>query len=288
MSRVRQVAIIGLGLMGGSLGMALRGRPGLRVTGYARREETRGEALARGVVDEVFADPAEAAAGAQLVIICTPVNLIAELAEACASGLEAGAVVTDVGSSKAEIVARLDGFFSSSAAHFVGSHPVAGSERQGLAAARADLYRHAVVALTPTEATDAGAVVLVTEFWRSLAARVFCLAPEEHDRLLAATSHLPHLMAAVLAATVGRWPAEQAGRFCGTGFWDTTRVAEGDPALWHDIVQTNRAAVLGALRAFQQQLACMTDAVENNDFNLVRDMLSDARDRRRALEAQRS
>ncbi|MCA1810221.1 MAG: prephenate dehydrogenase/arogenate dehydrogenase family protein, partial [Lentisphaerae bacterium] len=100
--------------------------------------------------------------------------------------------------------------------------------------------------------------------------------------------HLPHLMAAVLAATVGRWPAEQAGRFCGTGFWDTTRVAEGDPALWHDIVQTNRAAVLGALRAFQQQLACMTDAVENNDFNLVRDMLSDARDRRHALEAQRS
>ncbi len=286
MSKINHVAVIGLGLMGGSLGMALRRQPGVRVAGYARRAETRRLALECGAVDAVFDDPAAAVRGARVTVICTPVGQIAAMAAACLPGLEPGSVVTDVGSSKAEVVRRMDDLFAGSPAAFVGSHPIAGSERQGLEAARADLYRGALVVVTPSPLTRPDALSMTEDFWAGLGARVRRMTPGDHDRLLAATSHLPHLAAALVSATVGRHAPEQAGLLCGAGFWDTTRVAEGDPAMWHDILQTNRTAVLDELRALQGNLAAMTAALEGGDFGAVRHLLEDARTKRRALEAQ--
>lgn len=282
---INKVAIIGLGLMGGSLGLALRRRPGVLVRGCARRAGTRRLALETGVADEVFENPAEAVRGAQITVVCTPVNLIAEMAAACIPGLAPGSVVADVGSSKAEVVRRMDALFAGSPADFVGCHPIAGSERQGLDAARADLYRGSLVVITPSALTNPAALRVTDDFWAGLGARVCRVAPEEHDRLLAATSHLPHLAAALLAATVGRHAPERVGAFCGSGFWDTTRVAEGDPAMWHDIIQTNRAAVLEELRALQCNLAELTAAVETGDMEAVRRLLAEARAKRRALES---
>ncbi len=272
--------------MGGSLGMALRRQPAVRVSGYARRAASRRLALECGAVDAVFDNPAAAVRGAQLTVICIPVCQMAALAEACLPGLEPGSVVTDVGSSKAEVVRRMDDLFAGSPAAFVGSHPIAGSERQGLDAARADLYRGALVVVTPSPLTRPDALSMTEEFWAGLGARVRRTAPGEHDRLLAATSHLPHLAAALVSATVGRHAPEQAGIFCGAGFWDTTRVAEGDPAMWHDILQTNRAAVLDELRAMQCNLEALKAALEDGDFDAVRHLLDNARAQRRALEAQ--
>lgn len=286
MSKINHVAIMGLGLMGGSLGLALRRQPGMRVSGYARREETRRLALACGAVDDVFLHPAEAVRGAQLTVICTPVGQIPAMAEACLAGLEPGSVVTDVGSSKAEVVRRMDAIFAGTQAVFVGSHPIAGSERQGLESASADLYRGALVVVTPSDLTDPAALRMAEEFWAGLGARVRRTAPGDHDRLLAATSHLPHLAAALVSATVGRHAPEQAGIFCGSGFYDTTRVAEGDPALWREILQTNRAAVLEELRALQNNLTALTAALEGGDFEAAQCLLADARVKRRALLAQ--
>ncbi len=283
---INHVAIIGLGLMGGSLGLALRRNPGMRVSGYARREETRHLALECGAVDDVFDDPAKAVRGAQLTVICTPTGQIVSMAEACLDGLAPGSVVTDVGSAKEEVVWQMDDLFDGRRVAFVGSHPIAGSERQGLEAADADLYRGALVVVTQSALTNMDALSLTEAFWAGLGARVQRMTPDEHDRLLASTSHLPHLAAALLSITVGRHLPDQAGILCGTGFWDTTRVAEGDPTMWRDILQTNRLAILEELLAFQGNLADMTMALAESDFEEVRRLLEDARDRRRALAEQ--
>jgi prephenate dehydrogenase len=155
-----------------------------------------------------------------------------------------------------------------------------------LEAADADLYRGALVVVTQSALTNIDALSLTEAFWAGLGARVQRMTPDEHDRLLASTSHLPHLAAALVATTVGRHLPDQAGILCGTGFWDTTRVAEGDPTMWHDILQTNQLAILEELIALQGNLVDMTMALAKSDFEEVRRLLEDARDRRRALAAQ--
>ncbi len=282
--RFRKAAILGLGLMGGSLGLAIRRRKlADRVVGYARRVRTRRQALDRGAVDQAVADPLAAVRGADLVVFCLPVSLIPRLAKACAPVLAAGAVVTDVGSSKREIVARLETLVRSVGARFVGSHPIAGSERQGLGAASARLYANAVVVLTPTSRTDRAALRQLKAFWAGLGAWVAVLSPEAHDQLLARTSHLPHLVAALLSATVGRRRPTRLAQFCGHGFADSTRIAEGAPDLWLDIIASNRRAILGELRAFQAGLTRLITSIERRDFAAVKRFLERGRSRRRRL-----
>lgn len=279
-----RVAIIGLGLMGGSLGLAIKQKSLARaVVGFARRAETRELALELEIVDQVFERPEDAVQAADLVVFCTSVSSIPELIGICRGQLAADGVMTDVGSCKAEIVKRVEALFPRGAVPFIGSHPIAGSERQGLEAASATLYQHTLVALTPTRRTAPAAQAQVTRLWQGLDARVQALSPQAHDHLLAKTSHVPHLVAALLAACVGRAQPGRVGPFCGTGFFDTTRIAEGDPQLWRDIVMANQPAIYKELKAFSKETDCLLNILKSGDPEMLAKFLQTSRERRRAL-----
>lgn len=289
-----RIAIIGLGLMGGSLGLAIK-KKGLAkvVAGFARRAETRELALELEIVDQVFERPEDAVQDADLAVFCTSVSSIPELIRACRTRLAADGVMTDVGSCKAEIVQRVEALFPRGKVPFIGSHPIAGSERQGIEAASATLYQNALVALTPTRRTAPAARAQIVRLWQGLDARVQALSPQAHDRLLAKTSHVPHLVAALLATCVGRTQPSRVGPFCGAGFFDTTRIAEGEPQLWRDIIRANEAAIRQELQAFSREtdhllniLSCPGRSVsggKSGDLEMLDQFLQTSRERRRAL-----
>ncbi len=282
--RFQKVALIGVGLLGGSLGLALRQR-GLAgwVSGYVRRPEAAAACRAAGAVDEVGVDLAATVQEAELVIFCTPVGQMRFLAEAIAPRLCPGTTVTDVGSVKAAVVRELEPLFAAAGCAFVGSHPMAGSEQTGVAAARADLFRGAVCVVTPTPASDPSAATRVEGLWQALEGRVLRLPPETHDELVAYSSHLPLAVAAVLARLVldPEAPTERA-QLCAGGFRDTTRIASGSPEMWRDILLANRAPVLRALSAYVRGLDELRAAVETANATVLTALLTAARERREA------
>jgi prephenate dehydrogenase len=286
---VKRVAIMGAGLMGGSLGLALKAHGfGGTITAYARRAETRADVLARGAADEVCADPAEAVRAADLIVYCTPILTIPDLVAASRPGLKAGAILTDVGSTKQELTARVEPLVQGSGTVFVGSHPVAGAEQQGIEAARADLYDGALVVVTAETGGGAReqAVLQLVAFWEGVGAHVIRTSAREHDRLMARTSHLPHLAASLLARTVNRdGEPERVGPFCGTGFRDTSRVAAGAPEIWRDIVCTNAQPIAGELKALRTEIDQVLAWVEAGDFEQTTRFLEASRASRRALMA---
>ena len=282
MTREPGIAVLGLGLMGASLAMALRKRGyGGRLVAYARKEATRAEALARGIVDEAYAAPAAAAQAAALVVLCAPIRACADLAAEIAPALKPGTLVTDVGSTKGWICRRLAGVLPPGV--FVGSHPIAGSEKQGLDAASAGLYENAltVVAVAPGQAEES--VARVAALWEAAGSRTCRLTPEDHDRLLARTSHLPHVAAAALAKAIGRDSAATVGAFCGTGFYDSTRVASGSLEMWNDILLTNAPAVAEELRAFKMEVERVYDDLQAGRFAAVAEFLERAKAARAEL-----
>lgn len=273
------VAIAGTGLMGSSLGLALKahGFAG-RIQAYARREETRAAALRRGVADAVFADPAEAVRGADLVVLCLPVLSIPALAKACLPGLKPGAVITDVGSTKAELNRLMRTVLDGSGVEFVGSHPICGSEQQGIDAGVANLYEGAVTVVTPHAGNSSTAVSAVSALWEKVGSTVCSMSAEEHDQTLAATSHLPHVVAAALCLSAGH-----QGLFCGSGFRDTTRIADGSPQVWSDIVRTNSPALKKALALFRKQLDELEDRMNAADGEPLMEWFDAARRQRKEL-----
>lgn len=276
------ISIIGLGLMGASLAMALRQRGYAgRLVAYARKEQTRAEALERGVVDAVFDDPDAAVKDASLVVLCAPIRACANLAADFAPLLAAGALVTDVGSTKGWICRQMAGILPPGV--FVGSHPIAGSEKQGMQAASADLYAGALTVVTTHLDVPEEATLRVVALWESAGARTCRMDPQDHDRLLARSSHLPHVAAAALAKAIGRNCADQVGAFCGTGFYDSTRVASGSIAMWNDILQTNAEAVAEELRAFKMEVERVYDDLKAGRFAEVATFLERARDAREEL-----
>jgi prephenate dehydrogenase len=279
MPRFNTVAILGVGLIGGSIGLGLR-RRGLagRVIGVGRREESLRVARERGAVNETSLDVAAGVAEADLVIVCTPVGRIVDDVRSVAANCRAGALITDVGSTKAEIVAGVAGGLPPGVA-FIGSHPLAGSERSGPAAAEADLLVGRVVVVTPDAAARADDLTSLTDFWLSLGARVVRMSAVEHDQALAATSHLPHLVAAALALAT---PADILD-LTASGWADTTRVASGDPELWRQIFASNRAALLTALVRFDETIAALRAALEGQDNDTLRQILTAAKERRDAV-----
>lgn len=244
---VTNLAILGPGLLGGSIALAARAHGGCQVAMWARRPEAVAEVMALGVTERASTDLRSIVADAALVVLCVPVGAMPGLARELAGALPLGAIVTDVGSVKASVCAELGGLLRDRAC-FVGSHPMAGSEQTGITAARADLFEGAVSIVTPDPTSDPDAVAAVADFWRTLGARVLQVDPAEHDRIVALISHLPHLLAAALINTVAAEnPA--AFDFCGPGFRDTTRVAGGPPEMWAEILGTNRTAVRAAVEA---------------------------------------
>jgi prephenate dehydrogenase len=275
---MNRIAIIGLGLMGGSLGLALRKKGKVKVTGYCRSLEKAKAARRRAVADEVVTNLEKAVQDADLVVYCAPILAIASLVRESKPALKPGCLLTDVGSTKSFLAQDMATFLKEEPQVFVGSHPMAGSEQQGLAAARADLYKDSTVVVTPSRGTPREAVDAVRGFWEGLEGRVFEMEAREHDRIVARTSHLPHMMAAMLAATVGRSGGlQELSAFCGTGFRDTTRIAEGSPEVWHDILRTNRTNVAEELRACKMQLDQLLKILDEGDFERAQQFLEKAR-----------
>jgi prephenate dehydrogenase len=251
---IRRLALVGLGLLGGSVAKAARAR-GLvdEIVAVGRNPANLEPARRDGTVDRVTTELGPGLSGADFCVLATPVATLEALLPAVWSALPAEAIVTDVGSTKARIVAAATRLAESRPLRFVGSHPMAGSERSGYGVARADLFEGALVVQTPTEHTDAAALAQVGDFWRALGARLVTLDPAAHDRAVAAVSHLPHLVAAALVDAVVRMdPAffEVAAR----GFKDTTRIAAGNAAMWREIFQDNRVALAEAVAAFRKSL----------------------------------
>ena len=258
----RRLAILGVGLIGGSVGLAARRAGGWHVVGY---DPVSGPAaVERGAVHEMAGTAAAAAAAAELVVIAAPVGRAADLLE----GVGSLAVVTDVGSTKRSIVHAA----AAAGARFVGSHPMAGGERGGVANARAELLDGALCLITPTVATDPAALDRVEQFWRSLGMRTRQMSPAEHDRCVADVSHVPHVMAAAVARQ-----ADPAAVPLGAGGWrDTTRVAAGDPDLWRDILLDNRDHVAVALRRLRDDVDALIGRLDAGDATAVRDWLAAA------------
>ena len=246
------LAILGPGLLGGSIALAARARGLHRVALWARRPEAIAEIEALGVADRVSTNVRAVAADADLVIFCTPIGAMPALAREIVTAIPAGALITDVGSVKAPVCAELRAIFQARG-RFVGSHPMAGSEQTGLAAARADLFEGAVSIVTPDAQSDPAAVAGIREFWAALGCRVLELAPHEHDEIVALVSHFPHLLAATLVNTVAAENV-RAFDFCGPGFRDSTRIAASPPAMWAEILGSNRVAVRRAAEAMIEKL----------------------------------
>ena len=288
LNELDRIAIIGVGLLGGSIGLALRaaGFTGRRV-GIGRRVSSLEKALAYDAVDEVTCDVAEGVTNADLVILGTPIGMFEPLLREMAPALSPNTLVTDVASTKMEVV-RLTSKLLPKTVHFVGSHPMAGSEKTGVEYARADLFEDALCLLTPTKATPAEKVRPFEWFWRRLGGRTMILSPQKHDRLLARISHLPH---AVAAALVNIARSQQAIELAGPGFGDSTRIASGDPAMWTDIFRTNADSLVESIDLLIAELQQLRGRLSKNDARAIEKWLAsgkDARDQWVALRYEQS
>lgn len=265
MSAAAQLTILAPGLLGGSVARAARAHGAAqRIVLWARRPESRLKLREQPWCDEVAATPEEAVRGARIVVIAAPVDQIVPLIQQIAAALPAGAIVTDVGSVKGEI-SRLGGAALAPRAHFVGAHPMAGSEKTGWEHGSAELFKHRTCFVTPTPETDPRAVEEIVAFWRTLGADPVTVGADQHDEIVAHISHLPQVLAANLCAFLAqRNPAWR--NHAGGGLRDTTRIAGSDAHLWRSILEQNRDEVLRALRAFQEELHGFQVALANRDF----------------------
>ncbi|HLJ12311.1 MAG TPA: prephenate dehydrogenase [Planctomycetaceae bacterium] len=274
------IAIVGVGLIGGSIALAakLRGLASA-VLGVGRDAKRLEEARRRGVVDEGL-DLAAAARGADLLIFCTPVDRIVVGAREAAAACRPGALITDAGSIKAGICRDLERNLPRGV-DFVGSHPLAGSERQGFENADARLFENRVCVVTPVENCSRAAIERIGAFWTSLGAKVVEMSPEAHDHALAETSHLPHMIAAALAGTLS--PGNR--NLAASGFRDTTRIASGDPGLWAAILFGNRQQVLDSLSRYDRSLSGFRRALEDGDLVALKQLLQAAKTNREQIDA---
>src|SRR4051812_25898957 len=256
MDRWRKVTLLGVGLLGGSLGLALKQRKlAARVEGFVRRQASVDECQKIGVVDAAHLDLTKAVEGADLIVFCTPLAQMREIAERISKvvgrGVPAEPLVTDVGSVKGSVVQELEPLFP----NFVGSHPMAGSEKTGPAAATTELFHDAVCVVTPTARSNPKAVDRIEELWRSVGGMTRRLSPEIHDELVGRSSHLPHVLAAQLVNYVlGPNRSQDQALLCANGFRDTTRIASGSPEMWRDIALSNRENVIRELAGFIDHL----------------------------------
>jgi prephenate dehydrogenase len=274
-----QVTILGVGLLGGSIGLALRSAaPGCRIVGFGHRRQSLDKAREIGAVDAFELDPTAAVGGSDLVVLCTPVATFEQLLGRIAPALSPQAVVTDVGSTKRSVVRAAESCLGESI-EFVGSHPIAGSEKRGVDFSRADLFANQLCIVTPTAKTSPAALNRIEQFWQMLGMRVARLSPAVHDRLLADVSHLPHLLAAALVAM-----QDDAGLdLCGKGFLDTTRIAGGDGGLWRDILLDNADNVKAGLRRLRRELASVEKLLNAKSGDSLRQWLDAAAARRQKL-----
>ena len=264
---VEKLAIIGLGLIGGSLGLALLQRGLAReVTGYDRDPATIEEAFSLGAINRRASSLEEAVEHAGIVILAVPVGSLSQVARSIAACLAPGTIVTDTGSVKGAVVRELESILPPGV-FYVGGHPMAGSERAGIKAADCYLLENAFYVLTPTPATDRGALQRLEVLFQAMGARVMPLDAEEHDLVVAGISHLPHLLAVSLMQAAGKLAQEHplTLMLAAGGFRDTTRIAAGEPALWRDIFLHNRQAILTLLKSWRLQVEALEEMILQSD-----------------------
>lgn len=267
---IRQLTIVGVGLLGGSVAKAARsGGLARRIVGVGRAAERLRPALDDGTLDAAVTDLDAGVREADVILLAAPVLAIEGLLERVWRTAPVGALITDVGSTKRNIVRAAERLTATRPLAFVGSHPLAGSEQAGYRVARADLFRGATVVVTPTERTELAALKKTTELWEALGARVTSLDPETHDRTVAAISHLPHLIACALVDGAGR-VEPTALELAARGFRDTTRIAAGDPDMWTEIFLANRDALTAGIEAFRQALADLQRVIDAGQADALR------------------
>jgi cyclohexadieny/prephenate dehydrogenase len=264
----QKIALIGFGLIGGSIARAARaqGLAGEIVT-TARSAKTRARVTELGIVDRVVETNAEAASDADLVILCIPVGACGPVAEEIAGHLKPGAIVSDVGSVKGSVVRDVAPHLPAGV-HFVPAHPVAGTEHSGPDSGFPELFINRWCILTPPEGTDPDAVERLRAFWAGLGAKVETMTPDHHDLVLAITSHLPHLIAYTIVGTadeLGQVTSSEVMKFSAGGFRDFTRIAASDPIMWRDVFLANKEAVLEMLGTFNEDLSKLTRAIRRGD-----------------------
>jgi len=274
----KHLAILGPGLLGGSIGMAVKEiAPSTTISVWGRREEALRAVKESGFADKTSLSLTETVEGCDLVILTTPIEVMAGLARSFAPALDSQAIVTDVGSVKKCVHEALQPILGSQ--RWIGSHPMAGSEQAGLAAARADLFQRSVTILTPDENTPASLLEKLTPFWQAMGSRTVTLAPALHDHLISDISHLPHLVAALLVASVD----DQSMPLAGPGFRDSTRIASGSPLLWREILLSNRHAVADSLDKFLDAAEIARDILRSGDSVALESLLAKACQKRKIL-----
>lgn len=273
------VAVVGVGLIGGSIGITLLERGiSKRVIGIGRRQGPLRTARRVGAVTNTTVDLTKGVVEADFVVVCTPVGLIADHVQTAARHAPQGTLITDAGSTKQSIVRAIPDELPRNC-RFLGSHPLAGGEKAGPAHATADLFEGKIAIVTPDSVTRAEDYDRVAEFWQLLGAVVVRMSPEEHDRVIALSSHLPHAVAVALAATL----PEECFRLAGTGFLDTTRIASGGTQIWGHILRENRDCILAALDRFEENLDILRKAIEDRNEAEVERILTAAKTTRDSL-----
>lgn len=283
-----KLVIFGVGLIGGSFAMALRRADAVRrIVGFGRGADNLRAALAGGVIDEIGTDMS-AVEDADLVVLAVPVGSMGSVMAAIAPHLSPQAVVTDMGSTKQDVIALARTHLAGHLSRFVPAHPIAGAEQSGVKAAREDLFRERTVVITPLPETDPAARERVAGLWARCGARVAEMSPEEHDALFAAVSHLPHVLAFGLVDYIARQPdAERLFAFAASGFRDFTRIAASSPEMWRDICLANRTALLRHLAGYEAELARIRTLIDKGDGAALAELFGHARAaRRKHLKSQ--
>ena len=277
--RFERVAVIGVGLIGGSFALALKAAGACgHVVGVGRGAENLRAALARGAIDSVAPDPAAAARGADLVLIATPVAQFERVFASLAPAIGPKAVVTDAGSTKLDVIAAARAGLGAKIGQFVPAHPIAGGEDSGAGAADAGLFRDKRVVLSPLAENDSVDVASVETAWRACGARVFRMSAQEHDAVFAAVSHLPHLLAYALVHEIAeRTNAAQLFGYAASGFRDFTRIASSHPEMWRDICVANRDALLTELDRYLAKLGQVRERLSENDGAALERIFGEAR-----------
>lgn len=279
----RKVAIFGVGLIGASFALAMKKR-GLcgTVSGFGRKEANLANAKARGVIDSFDLDPVRAAADADLVLFAVHTGAFAHIAGKIAGSLTEGAIVTDVGSVKGNLVYEMERILSGRA-FFVGGHPIAGGEKSGIDTADAGLFEGRRCIITPTAGTDRATLEVLVSLWRSLGSEVVTMSPEEHDRVLGAVSHLPHIIAYEMVNAAGEIDQSYL-KYSGTGFRDITRIAASSPELWRDVCMLNRENLVQFIDVFMRRIEAVRGYLQSVDAESLEEDFRKAKTLRDGLE----
>lgn len=276
----QKITLIGVGLLGGSLGLAMRERSLAKsVVGYVRRQASIDECVRAGTVDSATRNLLEAVANADLIVFCTPLGQMKELARQMVPALKKDVIVTDVGSVKLSVTADLEPIIKKAGGHFVGSHPMAGSEKMGVLAARADLFKDAICIVTARTASQSSR--RIEDLWKNVGGRPLRLTAAQHDEFVSRSSHLPHVVAAELVNYVlsPAHPREQAA-VCATGFRDATRIASGSPEMWRDIALANCDNLSRVLGVFIDDLKEFQHALDSQNVAAIEEFFHQAKERR--------